>query len=123
MPAGVEDIAATEMVERATPDTTSITTTLYDLITALNEAVEPWEEDLVTDTVVHLCQTGKLHFLRVAGVVKAQMPGVSQDNLQVSITDDTLTLKGEIKEEEKKGEKNYYGEGHSRAVSVRRLRP
>ena len=72
---------------------------------------------------MHLCQTGKLHFLRVAGVVKAQMPGVSQDNLQVSITDDTLTLKGEIKEEEKKGEKNYYGEGHSRAVSVRRLRP
>ena len=43
-----------------------------------------------------------------AVVVKAQVPGVSQDNLQVSITDDTLTLKGEMKEEEKKEEKNYY---------------
>ena len=43
-----------------------------------------------------------------AVVVKAQVPGVSQDNLQVSVTDDTLTLKGEIKEEEKKEEKNYY---------------
>jgi hypothetical protein len=67
MPAGVEDIAATEAVERATPDTTPIVTTLYDLITTLNEEVEPWEDDLVTDTIAHLCKTGKLRFLRVAG--------------------------------------------------------
>ncbi|HSA87067.1 MAG TPA: Hsp20/alpha crystallin family protein [Nitrospira sp.] len=43
-----------------------------------------------------------------AVIVKAQVPGVSQDNLQVSVTDDTLTLKGEMKEEEKKEEKNYH---------------
>ncbi|ETW95044.1 MAG: hypothetical protein ETSY1_32240 [Candidatus Entotheonella factor] len=41
-------------------------------------------------------------------VVKAQVPGVSQDNIQVSVTDDSLTLKGEMKEEEKKEEKNIY---------------
>jgi HSP20 family protein len=41
-------------------------------------------------------------------VVKAQVPGMSKDNIQVNITDDTLTLKGEMKEEEKKEEKNYY---------------
>jgi HSP20 family protein len=40
-------------------------------------------------------------------VVKAQVPGISKDNLQVNVTDDTLTLKGEMKEEEKKEEKNY----------------
>ena len=41
-------------------------------------------------------------------IVKAQVPGVSQDNIQVSVTDDTLTLKGEMKEEEKKEEKHLY---------------
>jgi HSP20 family molecular chaperone IbpA len=41
-----------------------------------------------------------------AVVVKAQVPDISKENLQVNVTDDTLTLKGEIKEEEKKKE-NY----------------
>jgi len=41
-------------------------------------------------------------------VVKAHVPGMSKDNIQVNITDDTLTLKGEMKEEEKKEDKNYY---------------
>lgn len=43
-----------------------------------------------------------------AVVVKAQVPGISKENIQVSITDDVLTLKGEMKEEETKEEKNYY---------------
>jgi HSP20 family protein len=41
-------------------------------------------------------------------VVKAQVPGMSKENLQVNVTDGTLTLKGEMKEEEKKEEKNYF---------------
>ncbi|WP_089939305.1 Hsp20/alpha crystallin family protein [Candidatus Entotheonella palauensis] len=41
-------------------------------------------------------------------IVKAQVPGVSQENIQVSVTDDSLTLKGEMKEEETKDEKNIY---------------
>jgi hypothetical protein len=40
-------------------------TTLYDLIAALTEDVEPWEDDVVTAAVVHLCQTGRLRFLRL----------------------------------------------------------
>lgn len=40
-------------------------------------------------------------------VVKAQVPGISKDNLQVNITADAITLKGELKEEEKKEDKNY----------------
>ena len=43
-----------------------------------------------------------------AVVVKAQVPGVSKDQIQVTVTEGALTLKGEIKEEEKKEEKNYY---------------
>jgi HSP20 family protein len=43
-----------------------------------------------------------------AVVVKAQMPGVNKDHLQVDVTDDVLTLKGEMKEEETKEEKHYY---------------
>jgi HSP20 family protein len=41
-------------------------------------------------------------------VVKAQVPGMSKENVQVSITEDALTLKGEMKEEEKTEDKNYH---------------
>jgi len=51
---------------------------------------------------VEVCDT------KDAVVVKAQVPGVSKDQLQVNITEDTLTLKGEVKEEEKKEEQNFY---------------
>jgi HSP20 family protein len=41
-------------------------------------------------------------------VVRVQVPGVSKDNLHVDINDHSLTLRGEMKEKEKKAEKNYY---------------
>lgn len=41
-------------------------------------------------------------------LVKVQVPGVSKDNLHIDITDDTLTLRGEMKEEEKAQEQRYY---------------
>lgn len=40
--------------------------------------------------------------------VKIQVPGVPKENIQVNVTDDVLTVKGEVKEEEEKEEKNYY---------------
>jgi HSP20 family protein len=43
-----------------------------------------------------------------AVVVRVQVPGVAKDNLHVDINDHSLTLRGEMKEEEKKEEKNYY---------------
>jgi HSP20 family protein len=43
-----------------------------------------------------------------AVIVKAQVPGVPQEALEVNVSDDSLTLKGEFKEEEKKEDKNYY---------------
>lgn len=41
-------------------------------------------------------------------MVKAQVPGVSKDNLHVDITDDALTLRGETKEEEKTERQQYH---------------
>jgi HSP20 family protein len=41
-------------------------------------------------------------------VVKAQVPGVSKDNLQIDITDEYLTLKGEMKEEKTTEEQRFH---------------
>ena len=40
-------------------------------------------------------------------VVKAQVPGVSKEQLQVTVSEGIVTIKGERKEEEKQEEKNY----------------
>ena len=39
-------------------------TTLYDLIAAVDEAIEPGEEDLVAPIVAHVLRAGRVHFLR-----------------------------------------------------------
>ncbi len=65
MPAVAEDITAVETIEVEATLQTPIITTLYDLIAAHNEQVEPWEDDVVTAAVVHLCNTGSLRFLGV----------------------------------------------------------
>ena len=39
-------------------------TTLYDLIAAVDEAIEPGEEDLVAPIVAHVLRAGRAHFLR-----------------------------------------------------------
>ena len=41
-------------------------------------------------------------------MVKVQVPGIPKDRIQVNVTDDTLTIKGDMKEEEEKEEKNYH---------------
>ena len=41
-------------------------------------------------------------------VVTAELPGVEQDDVDITITDDILTLKGEKKEEKEVKEKNYH---------------
>jgi hypothetical protein len=44
--------------EGQAPGRIRIVTTLYDLITAMHESIEPGEEDLVTAAVVHLVKAG-----------------------------------------------------------------
>lgn len=41
-------------------------------------------------------------------VVKAQVPGMSKDQIQVTMTEGGVTLKGESEAEEKHEDKNYY---------------
>jgi len=41
-------------------------------------------------------------------VVKASMPGVDPEDLEISITGDTLTIKGETRAEEEVEEENYF---------------
>jgi HSP20 family protein len=41
-------------------------------------------------------------------VVKAEIPGLSKEEIEVMLTDSTLTIKGEKKKEEETKEKNYY---------------
>jgi HSP20 family protein len=41
-------------------------------------------------------------------VVTAELPGVTQDNVDITITEDVLTLKGEKREEKEVKEKNYH---------------
>jgi HSP20 family protein len=41
-------------------------------------------------------------------VVKAELPGMEKDDIEVSLTDHTLTIKGEKKKEEEVKEENFY---------------
>ena len=41
-------------------------------------------------------------------VVKSDLPGMSKEDIEVNLTDDTITLSGEKKEEEKVEKKNFY---------------
>lgn len=43
-----------------------------------------------------------------AVVVKAQVPGVNKDDIHLTITENALTVKGEMKEEKKQDDKNYH---------------
>ncbi|MCD6405066.1 MAG: Hsp20/alpha crystallin family protein [Planctomycetes bacterium] len=41
-------------------------------------------------------------------VVRAEVPGIAPEDIDISLTGDTLIIKGEKKQEEKKEEENYY---------------
>jgi HSP20 family protein len=41
-------------------------------------------------------------------VVKAELPGMEKDNIEVNLTDNMLTIKGEKKKAEEVNEENYY---------------
>lgn len=64
----------------------------------------PWREGLTGDIepAVEVSDTKK------TVVVKVQVPGVPKDRIQVNVTDDVLTVKGDMQEEEEKEEKNYH---------------
>ena len=52
--------------ESACPRLTAIETTLYELIEAVGEEVQPGEDRLIAETVSHLLDTDHVKFLRDA---------------------------------------------------------
>lgn len=54
-------------------------------------------------------------------VVKAEVPGVEKENINISLTDNTLTIKGEIKKEEEIKEEDYHYSERSYGSFVRVL--
>lgn len=54
-------------------------------------------------------------------VVKAELPGIEKNNIEVNLADHTLTIKGEKKKEEETKEKNYYRSERSYGSFVRTL--
>jgi HSP20 family protein len=41
-------------------------------------------------------------------ILKSEMPGMTKEDIEVNLTDDTITLSGEKKKEEKEEKKDYY---------------
>lgn len=68
MLAVAHDVTTVERAERQDRARTVVYTTLYDLIAAVNEAIEPGEEDCVVPIVAHLLRTGQGRFLRHVNV-------------------------------------------------------
>ncbi len=54
-------------------------------------------------------------------VVKAELPGMEKENVEVKLTDHTLTIKGEKKKEEEIKEENYYRSERSYGSFIRTL--
>lgn len=54
-------------------------------------------------------------------VAKAELPGMTKDDIQVNITDNLLTIKGEKKKEEEVKEKDYYRSERSYGAFARRV--
>ena len=50
--------------DHAAPTAPVVTTTLYDLIAAVHETIEPGEADMVVPIVAHLLRAGHARFLR-----------------------------------------------------------
>ena len=53
--------------EPAQPELATVTTTLGELISAINEEAEPQEERLVAEIVLHLLETRRIRFLNTMG--------------------------------------------------------
>jgi HSP20 family protein len=54
-------------------------------------------------------------------VVKAELPGIDKNNIEVNLTDHTLTIKGEKQKEEEVKKENYYRSERSYGSLVRTL--
>lgn len=54
-------------------------------------------------------------------VVKAEVPGIDKENIKISVSDSTLTIRGEMKKEEETKEEDYYYSERSYGSFMRSL--
>lgn len=66
-------------IRRENPHSTHITTTLYDLIEAISDEVQPGEESLLADVVLHLLDSGKI---KCNGNLKISLALLESDGVQ-----------------------------------------
>ena len=96
-----------------------------DLVT-LRQAMDRWFEDSLVspsrfarvfgegaETPLDMYQTDE------SVVVKATVPGVKPEELEITISGDTLTIKGETKKEEEVKEENYFRKERSYGAFTR----
>lgn len=94
--------------------------TLRHTVDRLFDDVRPWR-------LLNLSENGDGFFpvdiLETADdvVVKASMPGVSPDDIDISVTGQVLTLKGEVKADEEEKGQNYYRRERRTGTFVRQL--
>jgi HSP20 family protein len=66
------------------------------------EGLEKWEGAGLRSPAVDMEETDK------EIIVKAEMPGLEPEDFQISLTENTLTIKGEKKEEKEEKKRNYH---------------
>jgi HSP20 family protein len=66
-----------------------------------------WPESRVGDVPVDMYQTAS------DVVIRASLPGIDPEEIDISITGDTVTIKGEHREEKEVKEENYFRKEHS----------
>ena len=54
-------------------------------------------------------------------IVKAELPGLSKDDIQVNLTDSTLTIRGERKKEEEVNQDDYFYSERSQGAFARNI--
>lgn len=60
-------VQAFQLLDPTNAELTTITTTLRDLIGAIQEEVEPEEDHLIAEVVLDLVETGRIRFLNPKG--------------------------------------------------------
>lgn len=83
----------------------------------------PWwpERWFTTDEFEVVAPTVDLYEEKDDIVVKAELPGIDKNNIEVNLTDHTLTIKGEKKKEEEVKKENYYRAERSYGSFLRTL--
>jgi alpha-ketoglutarate-dependent taurine dioxygenase len=65
------DITVDPIEMQAVTSPSTITTTLYDLIAAMQSVVKPEEDELVVTAMIHLLRSGRIRFMRPSGKADA----------------------------------------------------